>query len=65
MTDLTEDLAVLRESSDVLLQQLTGAEVYVMHGDDDVIRSGGAGKSSSKDRGKPAPVARVLRTETR
>jgi metallo-beta-lactamase class B len=43
-----------------LLQQLTGAEVYVMHGDDDVIRSGGDGQYFYKDHWKPVTVARVL-----
>jgi metallo-beta-lactamase class B len=43
-----------------LLQKLTGAEVDVMHGDDEVISSGGAGQYFYKNRWKPCRVDRVL-----
>ena len=45
-----------------LLQELTGATVFVMHGDDDVIRSGGKGQYLYTDsRWRPCPVDRVLK----
>jgi CubicO group peptidase (beta-lactamase class C family) len=44
-----------------LLQKLTGAKVYVMRGDDDVIRSGGKGQYMyTTSRWQPCPVDRVL-----
>src|SRR6476659_6580451 len=44
-----------------LMKELTGAKVYVMKGDEDVIASGGAGQYHYKDsRWKPCPVDRVL-----
>jgi metallo-beta-lactamase class B len=44
-----------------LLQKLTGAKVYVMHGDDRVIASGGEGQYLySANRWKPCKVDRVL-----
>jgi metallo-beta-lactamase class B len=42
------------------LQELTGAKVQVMKGDDDVISSGGAGQYFYKDHWKPCRVDRVL-----
>ena len=45
-----------------LLQELTGAKVIVMKGDDDVIRSGGKGQYKYVDsRWRPCPVDRVLK----
>jgi glyoxylase-like metal-dependent hydrolase (beta-lactamase superfamily II) len=45
-----------------LLQELTGAQVYVMNGDVDVIRSGGKGQYLYTDsRWRPCSVDRVLR----
>ena len=43
-----------------LLQKLTGAQVYVMRGDDQVVASGGTGQYLYKSRWKPVPVSRVL-----
>jgi metallo-beta-lactamase class B len=43
-----------------LMKQLTGAAVYVMKGDDQVIASGGKGQYLYDRRWKPAPVSRVL-----
>ena len=43
------------------MRELTGAKVYVMRGDDDVIRSGGKGQYLYADsRWTPCPVDRVL-----
>jgi len=43
------------------MRELTGAKVYVMRGDDDVIRSGGKGQYHYADsRWTPCPVDRVL-----
>lgn len=42
-------------------KELTGAKVYVMQGDDQVISSGGAGQYLYKDRWKPCKVDRVLK----
>jgi metallo-beta-lactamase class B len=43
------------------MRELTGAKVYVMRGDDDVIRSGGKGQYLYADsRWPPCPVDRVL-----
>lgn len=45
-----------------LLKELTGAKVYVMRGDDDVIASGGKGQYLyTSSRWKPCPVDRVLK----
>jgi metallo-beta-lactamase class B len=44
-----------------LVRQLTGAQVFVMQGDDRVISSGGAGQYLYNDRWKPCPVDRVLK----
>ena len=45
-----------------LAQELTGAKVFVMQGDDDVIASGGKGQYLYTDsRWKPCPVDRVLK----
>lgn len=45
-----------------LLQELTGAKVFVMKGDDGVIRSGGKGQYLYTDsRWRPCPVDRVLK----
>lgn len=45
-----------------LLQEITGAKVHVMQGDDDVIRSGGKGQYLYTDsRWRPCPVDRVLK----
>lgn len=47
-----------------LLQELTGAQVFVMKGDDDVIRSGGKGQYLYTDsRWRPCPVDRVLKDD--
>jgi metallo-beta-lactamase class B len=43
-----------------LVKQLTGAEVYVMEGDDQVVRSGGQGQYFYDTRWKACPVTRVL-----
>lgn len=43
------------------LQELTGAKVYVMQGDDEVIRSGGKGQYLYEDRWPACPVDRVLK----
>jgi metallo-beta-lactamase class B len=43
-----------------LLRTLTGADVYVMRGDDQVIASGGAGQYVYDARWKPCPVKRIL-----
>src|SRR5882757_8735050 len=43
-----------------LVRQLTGAQVYVMKGDDKVIASGGLGQYFYHHRWKPCPVDRVL-----
>lgn len=45
-----------------LLQELTGAKVYVMRGDDEVISSGGKGQYQyTNSRWKPCAVDRVLK----
>lgn len=45
-----------------LLQELTGAKVFVMRGDEEVIRSGGKGQYLYEDaRWRPCPVDRVLK----
>ncbi len=45
-----------------LARELTGAKVYVMRGDDDVIKSGGKGQYLYTDsRWTPCPVDRVLK----
>ena len=45
-----------------LLQELTGAKVFVMKGDDGVIKSGGKGQYLYTDsRWRPCPVDRVLK----
>src|SRR5436190_5002605 len=44
-----------------LMQELTGAKVFVMQGDDGVMRSGGEGQYLYKDRWKPCRVDRVLK----
>lgn len=44
-----------------LLQELTGAQVYVMEGDDNVIRSGGKGQYLYKADWKPCKVDKVLK----
>ena len=43
-----------------LMQEFTGARVYVMAGDDQVIAHGGQGQYLYKDRWKPCRVDRVL-----
>lgn len=43
-----------------LLQQLTGARVYAMAGDAEVIRAGGKGQYKYKDEWKPCKVDKVL-----
>lgn len=43
-----------------LVKELTGAQVYVMRGDDQVIRDGGKGQNLYKDTWKPCKVDRVL-----
>ena len=43
-----------------LVKELTGAKVYVMRGDDQVIASGGKGQYFYDHRWKPCPVDRVL-----
>jgi metallo-beta-lactamase class B len=43
------------------IKELTGAQVYVMQGDDQVVSSGGAGQYLYKDRWKPCKVDRVLK----
>jgi metallo-beta-lactamase class B len=43
-----------------LAKELTGAKVFVMRGDDEVIASGGKGQYLYKDRWKPCAVDRVL-----
>jgi metallo-beta-lactamase class B len=43
-----------------LVKQLTGAKVYVMRGDDQVVASGGKGQYLYDHRWKPCPVDRVL-----
>src|SRR6516165_12550033 len=42
------------------LRKLTGARVFVMRGDDEVIASGGKGQYLYQDRWKPCAVDRVL-----
>jgi metallo-beta-lactamase class B len=44
-----------------LMKEFTGAKVYVMKGDDDVIASGGKGQYLYKDLWKPCKVDRVLK----
>jgi metallo-beta-lactamase class B len=44
-----------------LMQELTGAKVFVMEGDDGVIRTGGEGQYLYKDRWRPCRVDRVLK----
>jgi len=44
-----------------LLQELTGARVHVMQGDDEVIRNGGRGQYLYNQTWKPCKVDRVLR----
>jgi metallo-beta-lactamase class B len=44
-----------------LLKQITGADVYVMQGDDKVIERGGEGQYFYDHRWKPCPVKRVLK----
>src|ERR1051325_6987986 len=46
-----------------LVKELTGAQVYVMQGDDQVIANGGKGQYLYKDNGawKPCKVDRVLK----
>lgn len=44
-----------------LLKELTGAQVFVMRGDDDVIAAGGEGQYLYKGRWKPLKVDRVLK----
>lgn len=66
MTDIKILLASHAHSDHVaghaLMQELTGAKVYVMEGDDKVIASGGEGQYFYKDsRWKPCPVDRVLK----
>ena len=65
MTDVKILLASHAHSDHVaghaLLQELTGAKVYVMRGDDEVIASGGKGQYLYTDsRWKPCQVDRVL-----
>jgi metallo-beta-lactamase class B len=43
-----------------LAKELSGADVYVMKGDDQVIATGGAGQYKYDGRWKPTPVKRVL-----
>jgi metallo-beta-lactamase class B len=43
-----------------LAKELTGAKVFVMRGDDEIIASGGKGQYLYKDRWTPCPVDRVL-----
>jgi metallo-beta-lactamase class B len=43
-----------------LAKELTGAKVYVMRGDDEVIATGGKGQYLYEDRWKPCAVDRVL-----
>ena len=43
------------------IKELTGAQVYVMQGDDQVVSSGGVGQYLYKDRWKPCKVDRVLK----
>jgi metallo-beta-lactamase class B len=43
-----------------LAKELTGADVYVMGGDDQVVSTGGEGQYHNKSRWKPTPVNRVL-----
>ncbi len=44
-----------------LMQELTGAKVFVMQGDDGVMRNGGAGQYLYEDHWKPCRVDRVLK----
>jgi metallo-beta-lactamase class B len=44
-----------------LMQDLTSAQVFVMQGDDDVVRSGGKGQYLYKDHWRPCRVDRVLK----
>lgn len=44
-----------------LMKELTGAQVFIMEGDQQVIREGGAGQYLYKDHWKPCRVDRVLR----
>jgi putative endopeptidase len=45
-----------------LLQEITGAKVFVMKGDDNVIRSGGKGQYLyTESRWRPCPVDRILK----
>ena len=65
MTDVKILLASHAHSDHVAgharLKELTGAKVYVMRGDDEVIASGGKGQYLYADsRWKPCPVDRVL-----
>lgn len=65
MTDVKILLASHAHSDHVaghaLLQKITGAKVYVMRGDDQVIASGGKGQYLyTKDRWQPCQVHRVL-----
>src|SRR4051812_42893625 len=65
MTDVKVLLASHAHSDHVaghaLLQQITGAKVYVMRGDDQVIASGGQGQYLyTTSRWKRCPVDRVL-----
>lgn len=44
-----------------LMQEITGAQVFVMKGDDDVMRSGGQGQYLYKEGWRPCRVDRVLK----
>jgi metallo-beta-lactamase class B len=66
MTDVKVILASHAHSDHVaghaLLQKLTGAKVYVMRGDDEVIASGGKGQYLyGKDRWDPCKVDKILK----
>ncbi|MGE5193924.1 MAG: subclass B3 metallo-beta-lactamase [Deltaproteobacteria bacterium] len=66
MTDIKIILASHAHSDHVgghaLARELTGAKVFVMRGDDDVVASGGKGQYLYADsRWKPCPVDRVLK----
>lgn len=44
-----------------LMKELTGAEVYMMHGDDTVLSSGGQGEYLYKEHWTPVKVSKILK----
>ncbi len=48
-------------AGNALMKELSGAQVYAMQGDEQVISSGGAGQYFYKERWKPCKVSRVLK----